>query len=309
MRLTESDKLEVLSLYKDGLSCRQIANQIGTCTVDTVWKYLKKQGLDTSKRRLSESEVAMICDMYVSGHPAKEILPLFPRIKSENTIIAIIKEQNIVIRKPGITSTIRNENFFDNIDSEEKAYVLGLIIADGCVSYFSKRENRSPVVSICLHKNDSYLLEKIKELWGTDNKTYFSRNEAQIKAVSRQMADALGKYGVVPRKSFVTRFPYEVQEQYWPHLIRGIFDGDGCISKNGLCSFYGSKRIVQEIQQVLFSKIDIPMHKVICRDKGAFSITFAAKKDVKAFYHYIYENATIWLERKRNRFIMLGFDK
>lgn len=43
------------------------------------------------------------------------------------------------------------------------------------------------------------------------------------------MAEALAKYGVVPRKSHITYLPLNIPKEMFSHLIRGIFDGDGSI--------------------------------------------------------------------------------
>ena len=61
------------------------------------------------------------------------------------TISKILKEKDIPIySKQQLCSIGLNENIFNNIDTEEKAYFLGLLLADGCVFYNKNNKNSSP---------------------------------------------------------------------------------------------------------------------------------------------------------------------
>ena len=58
---------------------------------------------------------------------------------SDRPIARILKENNIKIKKNDFYQKKNcNENFFDIIDTEEKAYWLGFIYADGCISHRKK---------------------------------------------------------------------------------------------------------------------------------------------------------------------------
>lgn len=54
------------------------------------------------------------------------------------------------------------ERFFEKIDNEEKAYFLGLLIADGNV--FKDNTGRQASISITLNLEDKYMLLKFKEV-------------------------------------------------------------------------------------------------------------------------------------------------
>lgn len=54
------------------------------------------------------------------------------------------------------------ESFFATIDTEEKAYFLGLLIADGNV--FEDGTGRQSSISITLGLEDEYMLNKFKEI-------------------------------------------------------------------------------------------------------------------------------------------------
>lgn len=277
---------------------------------DTIWKTVKTEGLVTSRRtidKLSEKEIQDICSMYTSKIPTRIILNKYcDKIKSQNTIIKIVRSQNIPIRKGCIAPIINDEKFFEKIDTEEKAYLLGLLIADGSIIQ-PKPETRTPAWSITLHDNDRYLLERIKEMLGLGKQICHTRNESILSVTSRKMVDDLSKYGVVPRKSFITYLPQGLPQNLYRHLIRGIFDGDGCIS-NGICTFYGTTKLLLGIQKVLSEDIDLPHHRITIREtNGANSFGFGSKKDVEKFFHYMYDNATIFLKRKYEKFLNLNF--
>lgn len=119
------------------------------------------------------------------------------------------------------------ERFFETIDSEEKAYFLGLLISDGNV--FKDDTGRQASISITLDLNDEYMLAKFKEVLNANtNIGYDGRGCGQIAVRSDIMAQDLAQYGVIPRKSYLTYLP-KIDDKYMGHLIRGIFDGDGSL--------------------------------------------------------------------------------
>ena len=129
--------------------------------------------------------------------------------------------------KSKINNPELKERFFEMIDSEEKAYFLGLLIADGNV--FKDNTGRQASISITLNLEDEYMLLKFKEVLNANtNIGYDNRGCGQIAVRSNLMAKDLKKYGVVPRKSLITYLP-QVDDKYMNHLIRGILDGDGSI--------------------------------------------------------------------------------
>ena len=129
--------------------------------------------------------------------------------------------------KAKINNPELKERFFQTIDSEEKAYFLGLLIADGNV--FKDLTGRQASISITLDLEDEYILLKFKEVLNANtNIGHDGRGCGQIAVRSNLMAADLEKYGVIPRKSLSTYLP-QIDDKYMNHLIRGILDGDGSI--------------------------------------------------------------------------------
>ena len=293
---------QICEYYQNGESCKTIANRLNRSS-DYVWELLKREGVNTKRgilERIPEEDQVKICEMYQNRVPTQKILDQFPKIKSQNSIIKIVRSKNIPIRKRGNAPRISDERFFEAIDNEKKAYILGLLISDGAVVY-PNRKNRNPVWTITLKREDAYILDEIKEAIGIIKKICYERNEAVLSVTSLRMVKDLEKHGVVPRKSFITHFPFEVDKDLWKHVIRGIFDGDGGIS-NQVCYFYGSHKILSEIQSILVKEIGIKPKKITTRViNGADSFAVSKKSEVVALHNYIYADATIWIKRKREK--------
>lgn len=132
-----------------------------------------------------------------------------------------------------------NENFFEKIDTEEKAYWLGFIYADGYVQ--RNKDKRNSELGIELQIGDIEHLKKfnksingnvevkIKERF--DYRYGHSNTHCVIRLYKSKIVDDLIKLGVVPNKSHIITFPQLNKDMVLP-FIRGFFDGDGCIQLN-----------------------------------------------------------------------------
>lgn len=306
--ITEKERQIAIEVFQTTNSCAEAARAIGH-SHDGVWSMLKREGFDTRKSIytwLSDEQVALVRAMYMAGYTAAEILPLLDgKIITENSVIKIVRDGGITPRKTGYRNIILHEDFFDTIDAEEKAYVIGFLMADGYV--IEQKRGRTNTWGITLQTQDKYMLEKFRDLVGCDNELGHSRNEYVFIAASQHMVDALSKYNIIPRKCKVVSFPYNtIPKCFYRHVVRGIFDGDGCICGRS-CSFTGNETLVSQIQMLIHQDIDINLTKVHETKPGVWRFAFSSKKDIAAFYHYLYDDATIYLTRKRDRFEELPF--
>lgn len=97
-----------------------------------------------------------------------------------------------------------NENYFENIDSDEKAYWIGFIASDGCI--YQSNDNRQDMLSIILSSKDKKHLEKLKKALET-NKPLSTRKKDNFEYVSFQISSNkiskdLQKIGITPRKTY-----------------------------------------------------------------------------------------------------------
>lgn len=306
--ITEEEKKAAIKVFQSTQSCAEAARAIGH-SHDGVWNMLKNEGFDTRKSVyawLNEEQVALVRAKYLAGYTAAEILPLLDgKLLCENSVMKIVKDGGIIPRSTGYRNIIRHEDFFDTIDTEEKAYVVGFLMADG---YVITQKSRADFWGITLQSQDKYMLEKFKQLVGSDNKIIYSRGEYVFVVASQHMVDTLSKYNIVPRKCKIIAFPFDsIPQHLYRHVIRGLFDGDGCISGQS-CTFYGNDKMIADIRTILQDSFGVKWNKLHCnKDTGVISFSFSARRDVQAFYHFLYDDATIYLTRKKIRFESLPF--
>jgi len=119
-----------------------------------------------------------------------------------------------------------NHECFSGKITAEKAYWIGFLLSDGCVY-----QNR---IQLGLNQRDIEHVRKFQQFVSGDFyqiQKVESNKSCNLRFVSRQMAEDLGKYGVVPRKSLTDAFAQNIPQQYIPHYLRGVFDGDGSVHK------------------------------------------------------------------------------
>ena len=311
--LTKEKKKKIINLYDEGYNTVEIAKQLNRNN-SSIGRFLRKNSRFPyrSTTGILKKDIQTICDMYLSGVTAKEILKRNPHLNiCEETVINIAKRNDVKIRPRGKQVNFK-EDFFENIDCEEKAYYLGMFLADGNVCKPNGRENqKSYIIQIELMESDKYIIEKFKELIDSDNKIYkVSKGKSyncHFMVNSRKMAGDLRKYGIFERKTFYTELCYCIPDYLMPHYIRGIFDGDGTVyfrhkdPKILRFGFYGTHKLMSQLRDYLFEKIGLTPNKVY--DKETVSFTNNGKQeDIVSFYNYIYKDATIYLKRKKQKF-------
>lgn len=190
-----------------------------------------------------------------------------------------------------------NRYIFQKIDTEEKAYWLGFLYADGSVG---STDNR---IELSLAEKDFHHLEKFKEFIGLDNKISYRE---QVKAYRYCFKDEIFKNiliekGCVPRKSLILKFPTEEQvpKELIRHFIRGYFDGDGWFTNTPHCFETGlisTKEFIVECLKILPDGLK----KDSCfKSAGkATRYSFYSFSDVYHFLNYLYKDCTIYLDRK-----------
>lgn len=229
---------------------------------------------------------------------------------SHPTITKILKDIP-KYTKTKINNPNMREHFFQDINEEAKAYFLGLLISDGNV--FKDNTGRQASISITLHLKDEYMLEKFKEVLQVNTSVgYDGRGCGQIAVRSNIMAEDLAKYGVVPRKSYSTYLP-KISCEMMPHLIRGIFDGDGSImakpnlSNDGhsrflhSISFCGTHKLMEDISNYIFEYLNLKQKPLVYdyKDRQLSELKIQNIEDMQTFGDWMYNHSTIYLNRKK----------
>lgn len=325
-KFSQAEKDLILKKHLEGYNCAEIGRELG-CSHKRINAFIRRQNLHSSRRKrdsLTQDEIEDIKSMYTNNCSGKEILKKYRhKISCENTILKIAKEEGCIIRNRGNIPRSLDESFFEVIDTEQKAYFLGWMLSDG---YVVESRGKSSVIGIDLKRQDKYILEYFKSAIRLDeaalllDQTRYPPKEpnsitqkqhityqSRLIFSSKKVAADLSKYGVVPRKSHTVRFPLCISDELVRHVVRGLFDGDGCISGK-IVSFSGNKTMMEDVRDILCHSIGIAYNKVT--DGGTcFHFSFSSKRDVSNFYTYIYSGATIFLVRKKERFDKLDFIK
>lgn len=238
---------------------------------------------------------------------------------SDTSIYKWAKKNNITLRNEHGRKNTVNKSYFDIIDTEEKAYWLGFIYADGCVQKVSKQDKRPNRMRINLTNSDASHLEKLnKSIDSTypittfkPNKHTYSDNEMCYIAInSVEFVFHLTKHGVHERKTHSCEFPFtSMPQSLYRHFIRGVFDGDGTVHTAGTAfakfRIIGNLNFINSIQSILMSELQLTKTKLIEEKGDMFSLDYGGRNNLKKIFNYLYEDATIYLDRKYNKFYSL----
>jgi len=241
--------------------------------------------------KLTMPEIEMIEFYYEKGKTRSEIAILLKR--DPKTIGDALKKYT-TYKSPKKSC---DEEYFKNIDTEEKAYLLGFLTADGCI-------NNNHVV---LSSIDFDIILKFKTainfVGNTQKhtpKSGFGKKDLYIISVpSKTMCKNLANFGIIPNKTHHTFFP-EIKKELQKHFIRGVVDGDGCINKYHF-SVLGNHLLISEISNILVKECNLIKKELVVNNKNTPNIVFIAyykKLDIKKIIEYLYKDSTIYLERK-----------
>ena len=193
------------------------------------------------------------------------------------------------------------------IDTQEKAYLLGLFYSDGNVG------NNQSQCRLELSLNDRDLVFHLKELFPFFYIHYDRGTKIELGNYSKTLKDDLIANGCLPRKSFENRNNLHIpniSEELIPHFIRGYFDGDGGCTLNTQKSkvqkrvyiYSASLPLINEIEDFMKSK-GIIFNNIIQSGKNipVYKST-PSTKSYSNYYNFLYNNATIFMQRKKEVF-------
>lgn len=251
---------------------------------------------------LTQEQERMLCEDYNNGVKFLDIAekynistgPLRHRIKKFNLFR---------ISKNGRHYKI-NENFFNDLDNEEKLNYFGFIAADGCLS--KKGEKISFILAtkdIQYLKNMLVAMESNYPVIETNykkknGKVYF---DCRLLICSKIMYNDLILHGLSSRKS-LTLQPPKIDcdnENYVRWFLRGLWDGDGSLNtKTHVCFICASFPIVDWIVNMVEKYVGIKPTKIEnCNNKIA-KIRYNRKKECFLLVSWLYKDAKVYLQRK-----------
>ncbi len=200
-----------------------------------------------------------------------------------------------------------NEDFFDDL-TEESAYILGFIYADGNVSWNTIKGYYSLTITAAAKDKEHLELFRVK-LNSTKPLLYSQKtNSYRLIANSKKLCEKLINLGVIPKKSMVVTFPNFIPKKLMKHFLRGIIDGDGCIRwvKRDRSPFFeitiasGSRKFSEGFVKAINNNIEVTTN-LIKRD-NIFIMRYTCTRAEK-LARYIYSNGNIFLKRKNKKFL------
>lgn len=259
------------------------------------------------KKVMNQEELNSLIHDYINGDSIRNLSLKYNCTRA--VLSRILKENKVIIRDNTRNSRkySHNENYFESIDTENKAYWLGFIYADGFIE--SKRNYGAQKLGITLSGIDVKHLEKFKSDIEATNPIKEYRGSgynadgvfSKILLTSQKTVDDLKTHGCIENKTLKLKFP-NIRKNLIRHFIRGYFDGDGSISfiqqKAYEIQFTGTKDFLDGIMNY-FNK-NLKMHT---KDNVTYQLKIGGNLQVRKILDIIYKDATIYLDRKHEKYL------
>lgn len=234
-------------------------------------------------------------------------------------------ESNIPLR--GRTSKYMfNENYFDDIDTEEKAYWLGFVWCDASVI----QSGTNLALKVSLSEVDDAHLYKLKKAFDAEQPiSYYkttgfeSKNrEARLLLSNSYLGGVLReKYGMIPHRNDPSLLIDAIPKHFIRHFLRGVYDADGSLTlyhvqekdcKNPtmkMClQIYTNEKLIDFIQEH-FVEVGLRVGKTKTikrhkdRDGSSTGLNISGTNQAVRILEYLYEGSNIYLDRKYEKFL------
>lgn len=305
--ITEEILKNILILYNSGQSLMSISKLYGI-KYNTLHKHLKCKNIPTVTNR--SNMIPLNVWSYIKRKHAEGV-SLSSLSKTLNipygTIYGHYSNNNLKITKNlGDRRTYRaKDNFFKDINTSHKSYILGFLVADGFIT-----KNR---VNLKIGRRDIGTLKYIQDKLSPSSIIYLGVTNFldkfgnpiptnSISITSSSMTKDLSNLGISDRKTGNEKLPI-IPEDMYPHFVRGFFDGDGCISvsKQTQASFCCTN---EEFLNGIKDKIGTGTIYKASKNRNVplYYLCFRSKKDLKTLYLYMYSSGGYKMSRKFKKF-------
>lgn len=312
--LSESEILEVVDKYVNQKMKYELIGLEYGVGKNYIFNILKDKGvmrkIGESNIKYTKEEMDKVVELYKTGKMLFEISKE-TGIEVRGISFILDKFKDLPRRSP--QKYTLDETFFEKIDTKEKAYVFGLLMADGC--NFRKNPNNL-CVKLELQERDKDIIIKVKDILKFTGVLYFKdknsknkehQNTWTLAIYSKKLSDDLYKLGMLDNKSLTKEFPTCVPEQFMSHFVRGYFDGNGSISlrastnlpTTSITSNFGMIEDLKKIYNNLNIKFNFsPKNKV-------YDIFVYGHNYNRILREYLYKDADdLYIERKHKKFYM-----
>lgn len=253
-----------------------------------------------------------IISLFNQGYTRKDITT---KLNVSYTHVQKIVANNCQYKRPNRKRRIKvNDNFFDNIDSEEKAYWLGFFSADG---YNSESYGS---LELSLQASDLEHLKSFRnslQCTGNIKKKVIKGKYVSYRLVfnSKIMSKRLAELNCVQAKSLIYEPPKLDNDELERHFIRGLFDADGSLSMGKvinpntgyfqlMAQLVGTKKTLDFVKQHINKHCpNVNINKSYQKKGKSFNLRITGMQNVINFCHYFYSDCQFFLPRKHEIFI------
>jgi len=247
---------------------------------------------------LSTAQVAKECG-YKSHVSVLNIL-------GKNSIPTRNREQYMVGKSNARKYCLLEDFYSYGVNTEAKAYLLGLLYSDGWVSTSKPTSYTVGFGSTDLELVEivAGILESNHHIREVKSKKASYKRMYELRLDSKVLVSDLIALGCVQRKSHILTYPSDLGPDMDRHFIRGLWDGDGSVKHTRIAegkpylrlSLVGAKALLEGVRSVVETKLNVIGH--IITHGAVFRLSYG--KGAKLLYDYLYANSTYSLSRKKN---------
>jgi hypothetical protein len=266
-----------------------------------------------NRLNLSFEVVAELSATMSDADAAKELnisMVAFYNARKKFNLLSFFEQTGLRKNKAGETYSFfnYNERYFEKIDTEGKAYFLGLLATDGNIN------PRLTAARIALKEEDCLILERFRNELGSNapklqTKISTIRGKKSLPQKSLVLSRValvkdLMKLGILPNKSKTLEITTTLQENLVPHFLRGAWDGDGSVTDRRFKITTASIKFAVQLQTwiKLISSVELPIKSEFTKNGSNLFHLPGYKKDAKAI-QAIYQNSDFAIERKFKNYI------
>lgn len=196
-----------------------------------------------------------------------------------------------------------NDDYFENINNQNKAYWIGFLMADG---YNSGKYIRADIQdeghleklrNEIFIKNDMPVRTKINKI---NNKVIY-----YLTIQNKKIVNDCEKLGIVKRKSFITKYP-NISEKYDKDFIRGLFDGDGCLTysmrgnyRGYKFSIVGNEELILEVRNRL---LKLNIYIGFRKNKSIYELSVKGNRQIIKLLNWLYLDSDTSMNRKEEKY-------